>query len=131
MASDDVASTTNRARFAGDEPGAGVPQHGRAVQVDPMKSMLKAPGTKRLKLKHDEPLSNFALKLNLRRYIMLRHLSRNIKDIKQVYQYYCSTGFTGTTAARLKFAVAAFSTSGGRPMDPIYTSSVGRCRLTL
>jgi len=29
--------------------------------------------------------------------IMLRHLSRNIKDIKQVYQYYCSTGFTGTT----------------------------------
>jgi hypothetical protein len=27
--------------------------HGRAVQVDPMKPMLKAPGTKRLKLNYD------------------------------------------------------------------------------
>jgi len=39
-----------------------------AVQVDPIKPTLKAPGTKRLKLKHDEPLSNFAFKFNLRRY---------------------------------------------------------------
>ena len=30
---------------------------GRAVQVDPIKPTLKAPGTKRLKLKCDEPLS--------------------------------------------------------------------------
>jgi hypothetical protein len=34
-----------------------------------MKTVLKAPGTKRLKLKCDEPLSNFAFKFNLRRYI--------------------------------------------------------------
>jgi hypothetical protein len=33
-----------------------------------MKPMLKAPGTKRSKLKYDEWLSNFAFKLNLRRY---------------------------------------------------------------
>ena len=32
--------------------------HGRAVQVPPIKSTLKAPGTKRLELKYDEPLSN-------------------------------------------------------------------------
>jgi hypothetical protein len=32
--------------------------------------MLKAPGSKRLTLKYDEPLSNFAFKFNLRRYIM-------------------------------------------------------------
>ena len=38
------------------------------MQVDPIKPTLKAPGTKRLKMKHDEPLSNFAFKLNLRRY---------------------------------------------------------------
>ena len=44
--------------------------HGRAVQVDPIKPKLKAPGTKRLKLKRDEPLSNFAFKINLRRYTM-------------------------------------------------------------
>jgi len=37
------------------------------VQVDPVKSTLKAPGTQRLKLKHDETLSNFAFKFDLRR----------------------------------------------------------------
>ena len=30
---------------------------------------MKPPGTKRLKLKYDEPPSNFAFKFNLRRYI--------------------------------------------------------------
>jgi len=46
---------------------------GRAEQVDPMKPMLIAPGTKRLKLKHDVPPSNFAIKLNLRRYSVGQH----------------------------------------------------------
>jgi len=41
---------------------------GRAVQVDPIKPMLKSPGIKRLKLKYDELLSSFAFKFNLRRY---------------------------------------------------------------
>ena len=56
--------------------GAGSAHHGlqrirqgREVQVDPIKTMLKAPGTLRLKPKHDEPPSNFAFKFNLRRYI--------------------------------------------------------------
>jgi len=35
------------------------------VQVDPIKSMLKAPGTKRLKLKHDEVLPNFCFQIQL------------------------------------------------------------------
>jgi len=39
------------------------------VQVDPVKPTLKAPGTKRLKLKYDELLSNFVLKFSLRRYM--------------------------------------------------------------
>ena len=42
--------------------------HGRAVQVDPMKPTLKAHGTQRLILLCDEPLSQFALNFNLRRY---------------------------------------------------------------
>ena len=42
------------------------------MQVDPIKLTLKAPGTKRLKLKCDEPLSNFAFNINLRRYILAR-----------------------------------------------------------
>ena len=41
---------------------------GQAVQVDPIKLSLKAPGIKLLKLKHDKPLSNLAVKFNLRRY---------------------------------------------------------------
>jgi hypothetical protein len=45
-----------------------VPAQGRAVQVAPIRPKLKAPGTKRLKLTHDLPLSNFAFKFNLRRY---------------------------------------------------------------
>jgi len=43
-------------------------QRGRAVQVHPMKSKLKPPGTKRLKLKCDIMLSTSAFKFNLRRY---------------------------------------------------------------
>ena len=39
------------------------------VQVDPIKPMLKAPATKRLKLEYDELLSNVAFKSNLRHYI--------------------------------------------------------------
>jgi hypothetical protein len=39
-----------------------------AVQVDPIKPTLKAPGTKHLKAKCEELLSNFGYKLNLRRY---------------------------------------------------------------
>jgi len=38
------------------------------VQVDPIKPTLKPTGTKRLKLKYDEPLLNCAFKFNLRSY---------------------------------------------------------------
>ena len=38
------------------------------MQVDPIKPILRAPGTERLKLKYDEPPSKFAFKFNLRRY---------------------------------------------------------------
>ena len=38
------------------------------MQVDHIRPMLKAPGIKLLKLKHDKPLANFAFKFNFRRY---------------------------------------------------------------
>ena len=38
------------------------------MQVDPIKPVLKAPGTKRLKLKCGQLLSNFAFNFNLHRY---------------------------------------------------------------
>jgi len=40
---------------------------GGAVQVDPIKPMLKPPETKHLKLQCDELLSSFAFKFKLRR----------------------------------------------------------------
>jgi hypothetical protein len=46
--------------------------HGKAVQVDPIKPTLKAPGTQRLKLQHDEVLSSFAFHFSLRRYTTAR-----------------------------------------------------------
>jgi len=45
-----------------------VPPGGEALQVDPMELTLKAPGSRRLKLKYDASLSNFAFEFNLRRY---------------------------------------------------------------
>jgi hypothetical protein len=42
------------------------------VQVDPIKPTLKVPGTKRLKLKYDEPILSFAFNLSLRRYTEVR-----------------------------------------------------------
>jgi len=43
-------------------------RQGKAVQVDNINPTLKAPGTKFLKLKYYELLSNVAFKFNLRRY---------------------------------------------------------------
>ena len=39
------------------------------MQVDPVKFTLKAPGTNPSTLKYDGPLSTFAFKFNLRRYM--------------------------------------------------------------
>jgi hypothetical protein len=44
---------------------------GRAVQVDPIKPTLTAPGLQRLKLKYYEVLSSFAFNFNLRRYTVV------------------------------------------------------------
>ena len=52
----------------------------RAVQVDPMKPMLKAPGSKRLKLKCDESLWNFAFKFNLRRHTEVRAFTDEVEE---------------------------------------------------
>jgi len=38
------------------------------VQVEPIKPMLKAPRTKRLKLSNVEPPPNFSFEINVRRY---------------------------------------------------------------
>jgi hypothetical protein len=45
-----------------------IPDQGRAVQLDPIKPTLKPPELKRLKVRYVGSLSNFAFKLDLRRY---------------------------------------------------------------
>ena len=53
----------------GPVPGL-APGPGRAVQVDPIKPTLKAPGGERLKPKYDDVLSNLGVNFNLRRYTL-------------------------------------------------------------
>ena len=48
-------------------------RHGKAVQVDPMNPILKGPGVKRLKVKSDQLLSEFAFNFSFRRYIKGRY----------------------------------------------------------
>jgi hypothetical protein len=53
-------------------PGGGSRRaRGRAVQVDPIKPTLKAPGTEHVKLKCDILLSTFGSNINLRRYTVV------------------------------------------------------------
>jgi len=53
------------------------------VQVDTIKSTLKPPGTMRLKLSCDKPLSNVAFKFNLRRYNQRRVMTECIRRVEQ------------------------------------------------
>ena len=73
------------------------------MQVDPIKPTLKAPGTKRLKLKCDEPLLNFAFNSKLRRYNM----------------------------AMVDWLIAARADVNAARSDGYTPLKVGRCRLTL
>jgi len=52
-------------------PGSRAGLPGRSVLVEPIQPKLKLPGIERLKLKCDEPLSNFAFNFRLRRYTLV------------------------------------------------------------
>ena len=72
------------------------------MQLDPMKSKLKAPGTKRLKLNCDELLSTFALKFNLCR---CNEVSRELYVIASgVVELTVEDAVNGTGAALLHFS---------------------------
>jgi len=53
----------------GPRASTGSADLGEAVQVEPIKPTMKAPGTKHLNVQYDKLLSNFAFKFSLRRYI--------------------------------------------------------------
>ena len=50
------------------------------MQVDPIKLTLKEPEIKLLKLKSGKPLSNFAFKFHLRRYIKSKLYKRFVRE---------------------------------------------------
>jgi hypothetical protein len=75
------------------------------VQVDPIKPTLKAPNTKRLKLKSGEPPSNLAFKFNLRRFILEQYAWTSLSLTVTCEEYVENTNFFPLT-------------------------QVGRCRLT-
>ena len=62
-----VNANVSVAWYPSHDGGDGFTPSGGAVQVEPMKRMLKAPQTKRLKLYNDGTLSSFAFSFNLRR----------------------------------------------------------------
>jgi hypothetical protein len=62
--------TSASAKIAMSAIGATRSTYGRALQVDPMKPILKPPGTEHLKLECDIPPSTFGFKFNLCRYSM-------------------------------------------------------------
>ena len=60
------------------------------MQVDPVKPTLKAPGTERLKVKHEEVLSNFGFTFNLRHYNLVNDAAMppsDAADIAYAHQY--------------------------------------------
>jgi hypothetical protein len=63
-----------------------------AVQADRIKPTLKAPGTKRLKLPHDEPLSSFAFEFNLRRFNLVERLKSMMKETVRVQHEVSTVG---------------------------------------
>jgi len=71
-----------------------------AVQADPIKPKLKPLGTKRLKLKCDEPLLDLAFNLNLRRYIVGAEAGSWLARAARVHAELQGTNHPATSNAR-------------------------------
>jgi hypothetical protein len=92
-----------------------------------MTPKLKAPGTKRLTLKCDEPHSIFAFKFNSRRYTQVyqdatvAHARYILRDI---------AGNPGVLTSGLQVRLYIELPDGTSWSEACTTPSVGRCRLT-
>ena len=96
------------------------------MQVAPIKPTLKAPGTKRLKVKYDGLLSSFSFKFHLRRYT-------EGADKAEVNAWYGAED-TATDTDTDTQTPRATDTPEDKEEDMVkYTAEakVGRCRLTL
>ena len=101
--------------------------HGRAVQIQPMKSVLKLPGAKRLKLEYDEPLSNLAFKSNLRRYTTVGTWACSPSCTRCCRRCAASARTPGRGMARKMLPPY---TPYKPPLYPLYTPCIGRPLMT-
>ena len=92
-------------------------KHGGAVPLDPIKPVLIAPGTKRLKLYYDEPLSNFDLDFNLRRYSMGTAAAASISMMRRNMNRHQPMG-------KARRAVCAWRTWDAGPYTPSLFTSI-------
>ena len=102
----DFSHNSNRIREQPCEFHTPRTRPGRAVQVDPIKPTLEAPGIKLKTLNRGKPLSKFALKCNLRLYTL---------------GLYAALTVTANYVLVLTMLPAAL----------LLHAKVGRCRLTL
>jgi hypothetical protein len=91
------------------------------VQLDPIKPMLKLPGTKRSRLKCDESLSESAFKFKLRRYT------------KEAASFRAFKGHLPADHPEATAALSARPPHDGETLRVRWPpgNPVGRCRLTL
>ena len=79
------------------KPLAGGVNHGKAVQVDPIKPRLKPPGSKRLKLNCDALLSTSAFKFTLRRYTMVLETGEELREVSDAVELVTGRGLHSFT----------------------------------
>ena len=85
------------------------------MQVDPIKPKLKPPGIERLKLKYDEPPSNFAFKFNLRHCILASGSGRWLHEgaVTNFFVVRLQTDGRGLHSSTCQLNVSAFCGIGG------------------
>jgi len=67
--------------------GTSTPRQGRVVPVEPIKPVLKAPGSMLIRLRYDGPLSNFAFRFNRRRYTGgVPHTGLQLRTLRRAVQ---------------------------------------------
>ena len=94
------------------------------MQVDPIRSTLKPPGLKRLKVQHDELLSTFTFKINLRRYSTGSSIGSSVLSLP-AFNPAALPAWAASPAPPPAAAAAAASASSGTATATTATAGTG------